>query len=106
MADRFVKLKRTVDGLQRPVPMDQRTEASARRAGLRASQTLRPRESEPFRRRLGNCPSQRMSGGLKIVKPRVLLEKGAQIDSQSIREPQKRFPFLFAQLPPRHIVHP
>jgi hypothetical protein len=47
-----------------------------------------------------------MSGGLKIVKPRILLEKGVQIDSHSIRQPQKRFPFLLAQLRPRHIVHP
>lgn len=86
--------------------MDQRTEASARGARLGAYQTLRACEGEPFGRGLSHRPPQRMSGGLKIVKPRILLEKGAHINFQSIRQPQERLPFLLAQLRPRHIVHP
>jgi hypothetical protein len=43
-----------------------------------------------------------MPGRLKLVKPHILLEKGAQIDSQPVRQPQKDFPFLLAQLLSRH----
>jgi hypothetical protein len=102
MADRFVKLKRTVDGFQRPIPVHQRTDASARGAGLRAAQPLRPHEGEPFRRGLSHRSPQGVTGQFEIVEPRILLQQGTKVDSQPVRQSQKRLPFLFAQLFPCH----
>ena len=102
MADRFVKFKRPVNGFQRSVSMHQGAEASAGRARLRSRETFRPSKRQPFGRGLSHRSAQGMPGRLKLVKPHIRLEKGAQIDSQPIRQPQKSFPLLFAQLLPRH----
>jgi hypothetical protein len=82
--------------------MDQRTEPAAVRAGLWLAETFCAREGQPFRRGLSHRASQGMSGRFQIVKPCIILQKGAQIDPQPIPQPQKHFPLLFAQLVPGH----
>jgi len=82
--------------------MEQRTDASARRAGLWRREPLRASKGQSFRGRLSHRASQGMPGRLQFVKPRILLEQGANLDPQPIRKPQKSHPFLFAQLLARH----
>ncbi len=78
--------------------MAQRTETSADRAGLRFPETFRAGEGQPFRRGLSHRASQCMTSRLQLVKPHILLQKGANIDPQSIRQPHESLPLLFAQL--------
>ena len=85
MADRLVQVNRPINGLQGPVLMNQRTDTSAGRAALRFGETLRASEGQAFRRGLSYCRSQSMPSRLQIMKPPILLQKGAQIDSKPIR---------------------
>ena len=92
MTDRFLKFYGPVNRFQFPLPMQKWTRLTTGRARLRFGKTFRPSQRQPLRRRLRDCPSQRMPCRLQDVKRHLPLQEVSHIDFQPIGQPQEKSP--------------
>jgi hypothetical protein len=78
--------------------MDDGTSFSTSRASLRLGKPICLRQCQPLRCRLSNGASQCMPRRLQDMETSALTKQFTRLDSQTVRQPEKRLPLLVTEL--------